>query len=735
MDALMAMDEYETSDNSAEELAEGPNKLISTPGDFVEEGFTLPGYLSYETAVDEDYVPEGYESVTDYLTCVREEYALDLAADQDNRQAALEDKEFAAGEQWDPVVLAEREGLPSFCINTVPQFTAQLVGDWRSNKAAIKVIAAEDGDTETASIRGDLIRAIEMKSRATRVYDDAFESCVTCGDGAFRVTTEYARDDVFDQDIVIRPIPDALSVVWDRLSVDPTGRDARRVFVDDTMPKKEFEQKFPDADPSQMAASIATMTNTAGWYDDGSVKVTEHWRMIERPRIIAMFADGSIYTITAENMVDLVQNKGQPIRTRVAPCSYAQMHLISGHAILAGPFEFQLNRVPIIRVSGRVQDIAGRRVRYGLVRFMKDSVRLRNFWRSKAAEQLGYAPNAQWLATESAIEGYEDAFRAAHLSRDPLLKVSDEAIIGQNIQRIEPPAPHLALHQEAQVNAQDLKDVTGIHDASLGIRSNEVSGKAINARQKEGDIASLTYYDNANAALLEAGDVINQLIPKIYDGTRIVRVIGEDEATKFVKINDPYDPAAADLSKGNYDVAISTGSSYATRRVEAAEAMMQAVQVWPQLMEIAGDLVVKAQDWPGAEKFAERLKKAMPPQLVSEDEGMDPQIEAAAQQMQQALQAAMQQIEALQAQLEDKSTEQEIDWYNAVTKRLSALSDDMVDGNQYELQVMRETLADEARRKSHELSERQHDDNLAQQRQAATQAQSGSPSSASPKAR
>jgi hypothetical protein len=136
---------------------------------------------------------------------------------------------------------------------------------------------------------------------------------------------------------------------------------------------------------------------------------------------------------------------------------------------------------------------------------MKDSVRLRNFWRSVAAEQLGYAPKAQWIATEGAIEGREDTFRSAHLSRDPLLIVNDEAVIGQNIQRLDPPVMQAALHNEASINAQDMKDVTGIHDASLGARSNETSGKAINARQREGDIASLTYYDNGNASKSTTG--------------------------------------------------------------------------------------------------------------------------------------------------------------------------------------------------------------------------------------
>src|SRR6185312_17156093 len=96
-------------------------------------------------------------------------------------------------------------------------------------------------------------------------------------------------------------------------------------------------------------------------------------------------------------------------------------------------------------------------------------------------------------------------------------------------QLIPPPPVEASLLNEAATNTQDMKDVTGIHDASLGIRSNETSGRAIQARQREGDVASLTFYDNGDAAIIEAGDVANQLIPQVIDGTRTMLLIGEDE--------------------------------------------------------------------------------------------------------------------------------------------------------------------------------------------------------------
>ena len=738
-------DKYDTDDKG--ELKEV--ETLALP----EEDVTIPA---------EGYVPEGFKTVEDYLEDLRETYALDLEADDDNRKAALEDKKFVAGEQWDPQVLQQRTGLPCLVINTIPQFTAQLVGDWRENRNGVKVIPSENGDKEIADIRSDLIRSIWTGSQGDRTADNAFESMVQCGDAAFRVSVKYASEDVFDQVIGIDPIDDCLSVIWDRLSVDPTGRDANRCFVDDVIPTKEFTNTWgKEVDPSNLSKDARNSLYSSGWIDTSTVRVTEHWRMIERKRLLGMFQDGSIHVLEGDSLDKLYEQHGQPIKTRLAPCPYAQMHLVTGYKILAGPYEWKLSRLPIIRMSGRTVSVGERRVRYGLVRFMKDAARLRNFWRSVAAEQLGYAPKAQWMATESAVEGREDVIRKSHMTRDPLLVFNDEAVFGQNVQRVEPPQMQMALLNEAQINTQDMKDVTGIHDASLGIKSNETSGRAIMARQREGDVASLTYYDNGNASILEAGDVINQLIGQIYDGTRIVRVIGEDEATKLVKINDPNDPASPDLSVGKYDVTITTGAGYTTRRVEAAQAMMEAIQVFPELMQVAGDLVVKAQDWPGAEELADRLRKTVPPQLLSDKEKAEmgesaPDMQAIMQQqaaVQEQMQQAQQELQKLQqenltlkvkADIEAKKLQ--IDEFKAETERLNAYAaiakaDEELAIKRMEHEAHVELEAhkiDTVREKNTgdlELKHRQADDantNAEADREAAAKAAAAKPSSGKP---
>lgn len=677
-------------------------RLIDTDTKTDKKDGTIIDVLHVEGTVSEKYTPEGFESQEAFLQDMREQYQADLEFDRINREEALDDKRFAAGEQWDPQVLDQRKGLPCLVINNIPQFTAQLVGDWREGRKAIKVVPSNDEDTDVASVRGDLIRSIEMQSRSDRIYDSAFESLVQCGDGAFRVAVEYSRDDVFDQDIYLRPIEDCLAAVWDRFSVDPTGRDAKRVFVDDRLPKKEFNFKWPKIKPTQlMEENALSRTAMQGWVDVDSYRVTEYWRLIERQKLMVLFQNGKIYETDEDKLIKLVEENGPPVRTRMSWVSYAQMHLVTGFAILSGPYEYRINRLPIVRMSGRVVNVGGRRIRYGLVRFMKDPVRLKNFWRSVAAEQLGYAPKAQWIAPESAVEGREETFRKAHLTRDPLIVYNDGAEAPP--QRLDPPAPQAALLNEANVNAQDMKDVTGIHDASLGVRSNETSGRAIQARQREGDVASLTFYDNANAAVLEAGDVINQLIPQIYDGTRVIRIIGEDESLKFQKINDPMNPDSIDLSVGMFDVALSTGTSYTTRRVEAAQAMMDAIQVWPQLMSVAGDLVAKAQDWPGADKLSERLKKTIPPQFLDEDEGGGGIPPEQLQQMQMELQTLQQENQKLKTDREIDMLKIQQDRYNGETQRIRALSDNEVDGNAMEMAAIQAIVDGSTKLDEHDM--------------------------------
>lgn len=591
--------------------------------------------------------PKGFKDEAEFLKHVRDLFQQDIDADRENRDAALDDLKFLAGEQWDEDVKRARlaQGRPCLTINRLPQFVGQVVGDMRINRPSIKIRPAEDADDDLASVRQGLIRGIEYASDAQGVYTSAGEDQAACGIGNFRVNLEWVDGDVFDQDIRIREIGNPLGVVWDHMSIERTGADARHCFVIDEAPRKAFEDKYgPVAD-----GSLADELVSGNWVTRDIVRVVEFWQIKEKDATLAVLQDGRIIDITGKEQ----QYEGQVARTRQVKRKTACMYLVTGTRVLEGPYELPIGRVPVFRVQGRVIRVGDSRMRFGLVRFAKDPQRLMNYWRSVSAELLAMAPKAQWIATESALEGdLEDDFRNAHKSGDPLLIYKGQT----KPDRVDPPAFPAAIIQEANLNSEDMKAVTGLYDSSLGARSNETSGKAIMARERQGDVATYMYHDNLSAAIRAAGEVVNDLIPVVYDAARTIRVIGEDETAKLQRINDPSDPEAIDIGKGKYDTIVETGPSYSTKRVEAADSMTEFMRAFPAAAPVIGDLFAKAQDWPMASEIAARLKKALPPNLQDEDtEEQSPEQQQAKQQAaEQAQQQAQMQQQAVTADVATK---------------------------------------------------------------------------------
>lgn len=597
--------------------------------------------------------PDDFDDAHSFLTYVRETFAKDKEHDEENRREMVMDARFVAGEQWEDTVRALRDAKskPTLTINRLPAYVAQLVGNRRLNDTVIKIIPDAGGSKQIAEIREGLIRSIQKASRAQNVFDTAFTQQVIGGLGNFQVHLDYAHDDVFEQDIHIAAIPNALSVVWDRTSVDPSGADAGHVFVTDNLPRKDFKKRYPKATVTDFdGEGTSADIRRHGWDTEDSVQVVSFWRVRSRKRMVALMQNGDVRDITnaeIDEWWDEVASgaDGMPM-VRETQRKYAEMYLCSAHDILAGPYVLPIQRVPVFRVPGWELFIEGDRRRWGLIRHLRDPQKLHNYWRSTIAEKLIGSPKAKWVAADSAVDGREDQWRKSHLSDDPLLVYNAES--GAPPTRVQPAEIEHAMIQEAGIASQDIKDVSNIHEASLGQQSNEVSGRAIMARQRVGEVGSVIYQDNLNIAIEECGKVINQLIPFVYDSPRIVKVLGPDmESEKHVPINQPDNPES-DITLGKYAVSVTTGPSYTTRRVEAREEMMSLTNSMPEVMGIAADKIVEAQDWPGAEEIARRLRTQLPPGMVDQSD-LSPEEQQA--QMQQAQQAEMQQ-QLQQAQFE-----------------------------------------------------------------------------------
>lgn len=598
-------------------------------------------------------LPDDFDNEHDFLTHMRKDFYNDIGYDRLNRDAALEDLRFAIGYQWDDLVRQRREAArkPVLTINRIPAFVAQVTGSRRLNETTIKVVPDNGGTQDVARVREGIIRSIIKLSHGDRAFDKAYEQAVMCGIGNFQIELDYESDDVFEQSLRVTKIDDALATVWDRMLSDSTGADARHVFVVDIVTKHDFKKRWPWATASDIVVDQVLRGDMRmnGWISVDDVRVVSYWRMRTKKRTLAMMQDGTVQDVTdklkaestkAATLANVMQRQdGTPIMRQVDK-KYAQMYLCSGLDILEGPYNLEINRVPVFRVPGWEVNISEWRHRWGIIRFMKDPQRLHNYWRSTVAEKLMQTPRGVWIASTVAVAGRESQWRNSHLSDDPLLVYNAEA--AQKPERVMPAQMENALITEAETTNQDMKDVSNIHEANLGMPSNEVSGAAIVARQRVSDTGTVIYQDNLNASIEECGATLNTLIDYVYDTPRIVKVLGADGQQDMQAINREGDQNSIDLSVGKYSVSIMTGPTTATKRIEAAESMMTFINAAPMVAGYTMDLVAAAMDWPMHEEFARRIRMTLPPGMVDAKD-MTPELAAKqqAQQQQQGQQTQM----------------------------------------------------------------------------------------------
>lgn len=555
--------------------------------------------------------------------------------EKENRDNALDDLMFLAGKQWtDEDILARKaEKRPMLTINHMGKFVRAITGPLRQSAPSIQPMPVDDKtDPVTSSIMAGLIRQIEYQSGASSVYAWGAGCSVACGIGHWQIGTKYC-DDSFDQEITIKRIVDPLAVVWDSNAFELDRSDAYECFVSEWISKQAYMRDYKDTGVPSDFPSAASGTGASYWREGDLIRIASRWFKRPVKKRLGQTQDGRVFDITAWPR-ERVALEGI-VKERVAD-SYEVMHeKLSGDGVLSDPEKWAGRHIPIIPVIGEEISIDGKVYRHGIVRFAKDPNRLYNYWRSASAEVISLAPKAPYIGTVAMFSGLEEQWRRANSTNTPFLAFNpDPEMPGMRPERQAPPAPPSALWQEAQIAQEDEKGVTGIFDAALGAQSNETSGVAINARKSQSNDGTFVYYDNFNHSIRRTGQVLIDLIPKIYDGERIVRILGDDGEISFAPINKTMMTADGpvlvnDLSAAKYDVRIKTGPSYASARAEGKEQLSNILAANPAMMNVIGDLYFENQDFPGAKEIAARLKKMLPPQLADGGEQQpDPVSEA-----------------------------------------------------------------------------------------------------------
>ena len=663
----------------------------------------------------------------DFMATARKRLNVAMDATNTNRVYQADDLRFAAASpdnkyQWPESVIRQREGDPNgprpcITINKIPQHVNQITNEQRQNRPSIKVIPVENADKEVAEVITGMVRHIEYQSDAEVAYSVAGENQVQHGEGFIRVITDYVDETAFEQDILIEQIRNSFSVYMEPLALlrDATGRYCDWAFIVEDITEDDFKRRWPNAEPVNWEMAGAGDDWKAWFPDNETVRIAEHFYCEYEDATACLWPDGTTSIKSKDEKVVDLRYAGQvPVKERATKVKKWYWCKMSGQQVLEEQ-EWAGKLLPVIRMVGNEWFIDGKLVTSGIVRNAKDAQRMFNYWRSTETETLALAPKSPFVGPAEAFQGFEDEWQQANTKNFAFLKYNQFTETGAEIKRPErqmPPMPPVGIVNAALGAADDIKSATGQYDPSLGSNPKSQSGVALAREQRKTDIGTYHYIDNQARAVRQLGRVIVDLIPKIYDTRRVARIIGEDGESDSVTIDPKQQTAVAEVqgadgaiekiynpSLGKFDVMVTVGPGYTSKRQEAAEFMAQVLQGNKELMAVMGDLYFDMLDVPGADAISKRLQKTLPPALQDREEGegavvqtpqgpvpveqagqimaqMGQQIEQLSQAVEQAdmagAQAKMADSETKRMQLDIDAARVKVDQYNAETARLKA---------------------------------------------------------------
>jgi hypothetical protein len=524
-----------------------------------------------------------------------------------------------------------------------------------------------ESDAKVAQVLTGICRHIENQSDADDAYDHAFEYAVKMGWGYWRITTDYVREDSFDQEIYIKPVENPFTVYFDPNSVLPDGSDADRVLITTVISKDVFRKMYPNAESEQGFSSRGTGDTESEWVTKEDIRIAEYFYTEREKAIIYQLSDGTTGYADELPSKDVLEAAGITIidkrdtyRKKIKWCKLTAMQVLE-EGDWAGKY------IPIVPTYGQEVRVDDKHKKFGLVRMAKDPQRMYNYWSTALTETVALAPKAKWLLAEGQDEGHENEWAMANIKAMPVLRYKQTDIEGRPAPaptRLQPEPPPAGVMSALQGMNADLMAVVGIFDPSQ-LPQGMQSGKAIQGQQAQVDMTNFHYYDNLTRSIRHTGRIILDLIPKIYDRERVMRIIGDDGKPEIVTLNQPatdedgVSKVLNDVTVGEYDVVMDTGPGYNSKRQEAVDSMMSLLAADPSLMQQAGDLIFRNMDFPGADVIADRLAAVNPMAQIDEKSEIPPQVQMQLANAQKQIQQLQQQIQAEEMDKKYRATVQQ----------------------------------------------------------------------------
>jgi hypothetical protein len=600
----------------------------------------------------------------------------------ENKTLGKSDMEFALRDQWTAIERGEFQRLfkPAMQFNKLYDPIKKIIGEQRRNTPDLKVRSLTGKATQDEiNLRADIVRSVAYHSSNDIVYQTAFGNALLYGFGAFEICTEYETSHSFNQVIRYKPILNPAQCFFDPHAQMPHKGDGNYCGKYTVMSKDEFYATYPHikhavsyVSPQQLVDFQWETRDTITicdyyvkeWYskiiymlDNGDVVDQEEWDEIQKLYKDASKENEAIRQELEGRMPEIInERKTEDYRIK-------HYRLIKDKIIEFA--EWPSKYLPIIFVDGDSYYIDGQQYTRSFIRNAKDAQRFLNYLGSEIAGQIKSNRREQWVVTPDNIKGFEQIWRNPELQMGALQANPDKAT-GQLPIKVPPseiPQSLLAHYQRA---TQDIKEIIGFFEANEGSESNEVSGIAVQTRAIQGSMAASVYFDNLNRAIEQGGRVVLDLLPTIYDTERNIVVTKRDGETKSLTINKnlPDNSTQNALTRGDFDIEIDTGPSFAVQKAQALQMFIQLVQANPQVFPLVADLIAKNLDMQYMPQVVDRLKTLVPEQILAKEEGRppsppkpNPQQQMMAMQQQLAQQQLMERAQELKIRQEKHELE------------------------------------------------------------------------------
>ena len=573
------------------------------------------------------------------LQTALERFQIIETKERKQRKLAVEDMKFVDTEdgQWTEDAIERRANRPRYTIDKISPAKDQLIGDQRQNRTQIKVRPVSGGaDEKTAKIFNGLIRNIESQSNAENSYDSAYDEELTGGYGGWRVLTEFNDDDSFEQDIRLRPIMSAATSLWFDSSAEAYDkRDAKYGFLTKDISTEDFKSQYPNAIESDFTQGQFQSSLCESWYRDNVVRIAEYWVKTPITKTIALMSNGAVIHKEDEEKVldELAAQNITIVKERKVKSHKVEMYKINGLEVLEGPNAWAGKYIPLVPVYGKISNIEGKTYVRGIVRKAKDPQRIYNYATSAAIEAAALTPKDPYWITPAQAIGHENALKTFNKKNQPFMMFNADPKNPGPPSRTGAPSVQTALLSQIQQAGMDVESTTGIHAPALGNAPQLLSEKSVLSQAEKGDRGAFVYQDNLAKSIQFTGDILIDLIPKIYDTPRMVRILDVSGKSEVVGINQEdlsefnqpiVDEETGetvivnDLSKGKYDIITETGPAFNTLRSEAAQQLIELSAASPVFADLTPDLIAKNLDLVDSEEFVKRLRKFAIQQGIAE---------------------------------------------------------------------------------------------------------------------